>query len=360
VTNRERFQGFLSHSRIDRVPVQLQNMVLAAQASGCDFPVTFSNPDLVVRGHIAEWEKYRHDGLIVDVGTHAAAEAVGCRVQYAPGELPRVIGGAISEWSEAGSLRVPDITATFPLTVVLQAVAALKKQLGQHTVIIATVDQGPFTLTTQIAGLEKTLLALAAGEAEGEIRTLLEFCTRFTFAYGMELARAGADVIRMGDSISGPDLVSPSLYRRYALPSQKTLAEEFAKQGITFAFHICGDATAIVGDMVSTGAAYVEIDEKTDIHTARKAVQAAGGINGPVSPRTLRFGTAAEVERTCRDILSAWMPQGGLFFGPGCTLAKDTPEENIRVLIDCAARYGSYAGRNTQAEKSFDTPRRGK
>ena len=252
VTNRERFQGFLSRSRIDRVPVQLQNMVLAAQASGCDFPVTFSNPDLVVQGHIAEWEKYRHDGLIVDVGTHAAAEAVGCRVQYAPGELPRVIGGAISEWSQAGSLRVPDITATFPLTVVLQAVAVLKKQLGQHAAIIATVDQGPFTLTTQIAGLEKTLLALAAGEAEEEIRTLLEFCTRFTLAYGRELARAGADVIRMGDSISGPDLVSPSLYRRYALPRQKTLAEEFAKQGITFAFHICGDATAIVGDMVST------------------------------------------------------------------------------------------------------------
>jgi hypothetical protein len=54
------------------------------------------------------------------------------------------------------------------------------------------------------------------------------------------------------------------------------------------------------------------------------------------------------------------MPQGGLFFGPGCTLAKDTPEENIRVLIDCAARYGSYAGRNTHAEKIVDTLRRGK
>lgn len=360
MTTRERFEGFLSNSRIDRVPVQLQNMVLAAQAAGQDFPVTFGNPDLVAHGHIAEWEKYRHDGIIVDVGTHAAAQAVGCRVQHAPGELPRVTDGAISEWSQAGSLRLPDITATFPLTVVLQAVAALKKQIGRHAIIVATVDQGPFTLTTQIAGLEKTLLALAAGEAEEEIRTLLEFCTKFTLAYGRELARAGADVIRMGDSISGPDLVSPALYRRFALPAQKTLAAEFAKQGIVFALHICGDATAIIEDMVSTGAAYVEIDEKTDLETARKAVRAKGGINGPVSPRTLRFGTAGEVERACRDILTAWMPQPGLFFGPGCTLAQDTPEENIRVLIDCAVRYGSYTGRDTHAEKSLDTLRRGK
>ena len=350
VTSRERFRGFLSRSRIDRVPVQLQNMVLTAEAAGHDFAVTFSNPDLVVQGHLREWEKYHHDGVIVDVGTHAAAQSVGCRVAYSPGELPCVTGAAISEWSEAGSLRFPDIRSTFPLTVVLQAVGSLKREIGRHAVIIATVDQGPFTLMTQIAGLEKTLLALAKGEAEKEIWTLLEFCTGFTLAYGRELAKAGADVIRMGDSISGPDLISPSFYRRYAMPSQRALAGEFATQEIPFAFHICGNATPILADMVSTGAAYVEIDEKTDLAAARDSVRERGGINGPVSPRILRFGTTAEVERTCRDILDAWMPRMGLFFGPGCSLAKDTPEENIRMLIDCATLYGSYSGRNTHAD----------
>ena len=353
MTSRERFEGFLSHSPIDRVPVQLQNMVTAAHSTGLDFPVVYRNPDLVVQGHLREWEKYRHDGVIVDVGTHAAAEAVGCRVEYPQGELPRVTGPALSEWSEVSGFRLPDIPSTFPLTVVLQAVAALKKEIGRHAVIIATVDQGPFTLATQIVGLEKTLLALATGEAEEEFRRLLDFCTSFTRAYGRELSRAGADVIRMGDSVSGPDLISPVFYRRYAMGCQKTLAEEFAREGITFAFHICGDATAIIHDMVSTGAAYVEIDEKTDLAAALNAVQDRGGINGPVSPRILRFGTEAEVERTCREILDAWMPRPGLFFGPGCSLAKDTPEENIRMLIDCASRYGSYTGRSTHAGESI-------
>ncbi len=265
------------------------------------------------------------------------------------GELPGVAGPAISEWSEVGGLRLPDVTSTFPLTVVLQAVAALKKEIGRHAVIIATVDQGPFTLATQIAGLEKTLLALATGEAEEEFRRLLDFCTSFTRAYGRELSRAGADVIRMGDSVSGPDLISPFFYRRYAMRCQKTLSEEFSRDRIVFAFHICGDATAIILDMVSTGAAYVEIDEKTDLAAALNAVQDRGGINGPISPRILRFGTEAEVERTCRETLGAWMPRPGLFFGPGCSLAKDTPEENIRMLIDCASRYGSYTGRSTHA-----------
>jgi MtaA/CmuA family methyltransferase len=351
VTSRERFHGFVCQSPVDRVPVQLQNMVVAAQSTGRDFPVVYGNPDLVVQGHLLEWEKYRHDGVIVDIGTHAAAQAVGCPVECVPLELPRVTGPAISEWADVRSLRLPDIGVTFPLAVVLQAVEGLKKEIGRHAVIIATVDQGPFTLATQVAGLEKMLLALATGEAEEEIHALLRFCTAFTLAYGRELARAGADVIRMGDSISGPDLVSPDHYRRYALGCQKALAREFAKDRIIFAFHICGNATAILADMVSTGAAYVEIDEKTDLLAARDAVQDSGGINGPVSPRTLRFADVAEVERTCREILEAWMPRPGLFFGPGCSLASDTPEENIRMLIDCASRYGSYAGRNTHAGK---------
>jgi len=141
--------------------------------------------------------------------------------------------------------------------------------------------------------------------------------------------------------------------REYAMGCQKFLANEFASEGITFAFHICGNATAILADMVATGAAYVEIDEKTDLLCARDSVQERGGINGPVSSRVLRFGTEVEVERACREVLEAWMPRPGLSFGPGCSLAKDTPEENIRMLIDCASRYGSYVGRNTHADKSI-------
>ena len=45
----------------------------------------------------------------------------------------------------------------------------------------------------------------------------------------------------------------------------------------------------------------------------------------------------------CKKVLEAWKPQGGLFFGPGCTLPKDTPGENIRMLMHCAEAYGSYA-----------------
>jgi uroporphyrinogen decarboxylase len=320
-------------------------MAMTVASLGMDFPEVYQDGKLVAEGHICEWEKYGHDGVIVDIGTQAAAQALGCPADYPPGEIPRATGPAIQDWADLDHLSVPEPRRTFPLTVVLEAVAILKRSIGEHATIIATVDQGPFTLASQLLGMDRFLTEIGLHEHDHdvEIHQLLSLCTDFTLAYGTALHAAGADIVRMGDSTSGPDMVSPRTYAQYAFPYQKRLAEEFARRGIVFEFHICGNATPIIEKMVATGAAYVEIDEKTDLAAARQAVRERGGVGGPISPSLLRFGTEAEVEEACRRALEAWLPQGGLFFGPGCTLPWDTPEGSVRTLMACAERYGSYS-----------------
>jgi MtaA/CmuA family methyltransferase len=340
--SRLRVEGFLRRSPIDRVPVQLQNMAVTVGALGRDFPEVYRDGKLVAAGHIHEWEKHRHDGVIVDIGTQAAAESLGCAADYPPGDIPRVTRPALESWADLDRLAIPDPWRTFPLTVVLDAVGILKSTIGKHTTIIATVDQGPFTLASQLIGMDRFPMEIGLREHEAELRRLLAFCTDFTLAYGTALHAAGADIVRMGDSTSGPDMVSPKTYAQYAFPYHERLAEEFARRGIVFEFHICGNATPIIRKMVATGAAYVEIDEKPDLEAAREAVRERGGIGGPISPSLLRFGTESEVEAACRRVLEAWLPQGGLFFGAGCTLPGDTPEANIRTLMMCAEQFGSY------------------
>lgn len=317
-------------------------MAMTVASLGRDFPEVYRDGKLVAEGHIHEWEKYRHDGVIVDIGTQAAAESLGCQADYPAGEIPRVTRPAMKGWADLDHLAIPDPWRTFPLTVVLDAVGILKGTIGKHTTIIATVDQGPFTLASQLFGMDSFLLEIGLREHDPEIHQLLKLCCDFTLAYGTALHGAGADVVRMGDSSSGPDMVSPATYARYAFPYHKKLAEEFARRGIVFEFHICGNATPIIRKMIATGAAYVEIDQKTDLGVAREAVRDGGGIGGPISPSLLRFGTEAEVEAACRRVLEAWLPQGGLFFGAGCTLPWDTPAASIRTLMACAERYGSY------------------
>jgi len=342
MNSRERVRGFLNRTTIDRVPVQLQNMAVTVRSLGFSFPEVYKNGKLVAEGHILEWNKYRHDGVIVDIGTHAAAHAFGCKINYPCDDIPRVVHCAIENLDEIKYFSIPDPYTTFPLNVMIEAVSILKKEIGRHTNIIATVDQGPFTLASQIYGMERFLIELATDGTDQNIFQLLNFCAEFTLSYGKALYTAGADIIRMGDSMSGPDIISPEMYERYAFPFQKYLARKFKKEGIIFEFHICGNATLIINKMVKTEAAYIEIDEKTDLSKAKEAVKEIGGVNGTISPRLLRFGNEKEVKEACRKVLEYWMPQKGLFFGPGCTMSPDTPEINIHTLIKCAQLYGTY------------------
>jgi MtaA/CmuA family methyltransferase len=317
-------------------------MAVTVRSLGKPFPEVYIDGELVAEGHAIEWEKYHHDGVIVDVGTHAAAQAIGCEVDYPEDEIPRVRHRAVESLERIDELTLPDPQTTFPLTVMIEAVTILKQEIGKHAMVIATVDQGPFTLSSQILGMETFLMILALGDSEELVFKLLAFCRDFTFSYGKALHAAGADIIRMGDSVSGPDMISPEMYERYAFPFQRSLSRAFKDEGIPFDFHICGNATPILHKMVETGAVYVEIDEKTDLSKAMEAVGERGGINGTISPQLLRFGTTEEVEEACREVLQSWLPRPGLFFGPGCTLSPDTPESNIRALIHCAEVYGRY------------------
>ena len=68
----------------------------------------------------------------------------------------------------------------------------------------------------------------------------------------------------MGDSIAGPDVCSPDVYRRWALPYEREVVETLAAEGKRIGLHICGDTTRIVDDMVATGSLLLAVDYKTD------------------------------------------------------------------------------------------------
>ena len=58
------------------------------------------------------------------------------------------------------------------------------------------------------------------------------------------------------------------------------------------AYHIYGDATPIILDMVSTGAIIIEIDQKSDQLACKKAAYVQVSLLGPIDPsEVLAHGT---------------------------------------------------------------------
>lgn len=147
----------------------------------------------------------------------------------------------------------------------------------------------------------------------------------------------------IGESLSGPDVCSPKSYRTFEWAYAKRLVETLKTHHIDLAYHICGDATAIVPDMVATGATVLELDYKVNLPVVKAATRGRTTVLGPVDPSgALALGSPADVEVAASEAIEVLGKGGGLILGPGCALPPKTPPENVHTLIETAKKYGVY------------------
>ncbi len=58
--------------------------------------------------------------------------------------------------------------------------------------------------------------------------------------------------------------------------------------------------------------------------------------------RSLFQGNPAQVEAACRKAIQQGKPGSRFILSSGCEVPRDTPAENIRVLVESAKKYGAY------------------
>jgi uroporphyrinogen decarboxylase len=335
----------LEHKLPDRVPVDLHNFQVTARMMGAvSFADFFRDGEAMAEGQIAAWRRFGHDVLLVENGTAALAEACGVKVIYQDDAAPVAKEPAIKSLDDVESLDIPDPYKVPILAENLKATQIVASTIGDRAFIIGRGDQGPFSLASEIRGMSEFMVDLALGEEPEKIHRLLDYCRQVIHRYMLAQIEQGAHCTSIGDSPSGPDVVSPRLYREYAYPHVKRLIDDLKGQGIKVAYHICGNSTPIIEDMVSTGAAIVEIDQKADMRRSKVAAQGKTTLLGPIDPSgILANGTPDDVLAAAREALDILAPGGGFILGPGCALPATTPDENLDALIEAAKRYGCYS-----------------
>jgi uroporphyrinogen decarboxylase len=339
----ERVNRVLSGQLPDRVPVDLHNFMVTARMMAVDnYEDFFRDGEAMAEGQIAAWRRFGHDVLLVENGTAALAEACGVQVVYQEKSAPVAVAPAINSLDDIDKLEIPDPDRVPVLAENLKATRIVCEEIGDQAFIMGRADQGPFSLASELRGMTFFMMDLAIGDER--IHHLLDYATQVCKRYALAQMEQGAHCTSIGDSPSGPDLISPEMYRRYAYPYVKRLVAELQAEGVPLAYHICGNATPIIEDMVSTGAAIIEIDQKADMAACK---QATAGTNaallGPVDPSAvLAHGSPADVTAACREAINILGPGGGFILGPGCAMPASTPDENIDALIEAAKEYGQY------------------
>jgi uroporphyrinogen decarboxylase len=340
----ERTYTVLSGGIPDRVPVELHNFMVTARVMGVtDFAAFFKDGEAMAEAQIMTWKRFGHDILCLENGTAALAQACGVEVVYQQSSAPVATRPAIDSLDDIEKLRVPDPDTDPILSELLKATRIVVKEIGEKAFIIGRGDQGPFSLACEIRGMERFMMDLATCEEPEKIHRLLEYCLEVSRRYCAAQVESGAHLTSIGDSPSGPDLLSPRMYRKFAWPYVKKLASDLHEKGVRLSYHICGNATPIIEDMVNSGADVLEIDQKADQKICKAAAAGKTTLLGPVDPgEVLARGTPEQVTEKCREAIANLAPGGRFILGPGCALPATTPDENIHAMIESAKQFGVY------------------
>ncbi|MFO1539242.1 MAG: uroporphyrinogen decarboxylase family protein [Chloroflexota bacterium] len=334
----ERCLAVLDGRAADRVPVCLENFMHACAVAGVSVKDYVVSGELMAATHLAAWRRFGHDLIDLENGVTALAGAVGCAVELPDDRnAPWVIAPALERIEDVGRLRPIDPTRDGTLPAMVEATRILAREVGDRVCILAEADQGPFSLAAQILGIEEFLIALMEPDHAELVEQLLEYTTAQVITYASALLDAGAHLTMMGESLAGPDVCSPDVYRRYAQPYERRVVEAIAARGGTIGIHICGDSTRIIEEMVATGARFLQVDHKIDRARCKAAARGRTTLIGTVDPSNLLpLGTPERVRAAADEDLRSLAPGGRYIMSPGCSLPYPTPDENVDALIAAA------------------------
>lgn len=341
MTSLERVMTVIAGGIPDRVPTDLHNFLPAARAAGMKLSECMRNGGLLAESQILAWRRFRHDMLLVENGTAALAEAMGCGVIYPDDTAPLAVEPALARLEDADKLRPPDPEKDFPLPEILKAVTILRREFGDRVFVMGRADQGPMSLAAMLRGHGRFFLDIADEANAPLIERLMDITVEADLRYARALQAAGAHGTSLGEL--GSDTISPAMYRRFTVPRLKRFYGALRQQEFPASLHQCGNTASVLSDMVSTGAAILELDPSTSLRAAKDATRGRAAVLGMVDPASvIERGTPELVTERAREAIEILAPGGGFILGPGCALTPETPDDNVMALVEAAARFGRY------------------
>lgn len=331
----QRINAVLKGEWPDKRPVMLHNFMMAAKEAGFTQKEYREDPEKIAKAHIQAVEKYDYDGVLIDIDTAALAGAVGVPVDFPENEPARIHGAVLRSLEEVQGLRTVDISKNERIRIWLESCRIVKKYFGSEKYVRGNCDQASFSLASMMRGPAEWMMDLIT---EDDLAfKLLNYCTDISLQFIDLMAETGVDMVSNGDSPAGPEMISPEMYKKYALPYEKKLVEKAHQLNLPYCLHICGNTDAILDGMITSGTNALELDYKTDIRKIFKKCNEKITFIGNIDPSgVLAMGRVRDVEEKTRELLKVYKNSPRLIINAGCAIPSETPPENLRKMIEIA------------------------
>jgi uroporphyrinogen decarboxylase len=327
----ERIAATLKFQKTDRVPVIAQVFAHAGSLAGVPVDDYVRDGETLAQCQLKALRHYGYDAVFTTMDVNVEAEAVGAIVRHRKNQYPVIERYALSGNEDWNTLAIPDPLQAGRMPEMLKALAILRGELRNETLIVGCV-LGPFTLTTQLLGMEAAL-NLAIDDSP-RLELLMDFATEVIIRFGRAQLQAGAHLPIVFDPSASPAVIPPQFFREFALPRLKRVFQALAETG-AFAnwLHIAGPARPILSYYPKAGVNIANVDYCVSAAEAMNELPATC-IDGTIKSVMFVEGNAADIETEARNLLGSFRERGGFILSSGCEIPPESRQENVAALVN--------------------------
>ncbi len=205
----------------------------------------------------------------------------------------------------------------------------------------------PWSQFLELLNYENALMAIM--DDPEKVTACLESLTLGAVALAKEQAALGVDAVLISSAFAGAGLISRDHYSEFVLPFEKKIVEEVKKEyDVPVYTHTCGSIGDRLDLMLETGTNGIDTLDPpplgtVDLQEAKKLLDKKVFIKGNIDPvNTLLYGNEESIEKDIEWRLNVGKPNGGYILSSACSVAPNTPPQNIKMLVELSEKYGKY------------------
>lgn len=339
----ERSTAFIEGGRTDRIPFHPILMRFAARYAGVRYKDFCLSADHKCMANIRCATDFGSDWVNTMSDPYAEAEAFGTILSYPDDDLPKVQKYAITEISDIDRMN-PLKTADHDR--MNERIAEIRNYARDTSgkFFIAGWVEGPLAEYCDIRDINLAMTDLY--EYPEKVHRALDIITESAIDFITLQVRAGAHCIGIGDSVCS--LISPELYREFCFEREKAIADHIRSLGAYSKIHICGNISAILNDVIRTGANIIDIDHRTGPVTEAVSLlshdQVFSGKSDPVS--VIQDGTEAMIRKSVYSFYAE--ASGRTILSAGCEVTPGTGTGNLRFFRSLAGELAEISNKDSQ------------
>ena len=330
----ERLSARLAGKSVDRPPNFDIFMTFAARRTGKPLREYYLDHRVLVDANL-----YMIDNFDIDIAQaisdpYRETADFGAVVEFPENDMPLSLTPLIQEPEDIGKIIIPSPYTGKRMSDRLEAIRLFRERVGGEVPIMGWVE-GALAEATDLRNINNIMLDVALQPEF--VEEICEICVEVGIAFARAQVEAGADIIGLGDAVGS--LVSPQMYRRFALPYEKRIFDAVHEMGALARLHICGDTNNIVDAMVETGADIIDLDYMVDMEAAVANYGDRVSFCGNFDPSSVMLdGTPEDVYAAATHCMEI----GGsrAISGAGCEIPMWTRDENLHAQSQALVDFG--------------------